>query len=161
MSKQEVVEVRDKLGFESHKKRNFYLIGSPITYSPSPTFHNKVFELLGMPDHYKKLDTNNLDCAVYMIEKEDTIGCSVTIPLKKDLYLKYQDYASPDAEYIQAINTIVKIGGEIKVYNTDWMAIHKLISRKLHHVKDRQRRVLIIGAGGTSLAAIYAVLKMD
>ena len=96
-----------------------------------------------------------------MIEKEETFGCSVTIPLKRSLYEYYKDYASEDAEYIKAINTIVKADGKIKVYNTDWMAIYKLISQNLPKVRDRTSKILIIGMGGTSLAAVYACIKLD
>jgi pentafunctional AROM polypeptide len=161
MSKPEVVEIRDKLSFDSHKIRNYYLIGTPITYSPSPTFHNKVFEMLGMPDHYKKSETDHIDWALYIIEKEETFGCSVTIPLKTELYEHFQDKASEDAKYIKSINTIVKVDGKIRVYNTDWIAIYKLLSAKMWKINDRQDRVLIIGTGGTALAAIYAAIKLD
>jgi len=161
MTKQEVVQVREMLGFDSHKKRMFYLLGCPIKFSPSPTFHNKVFELLGMPDKYKKCETEDLEWALYMINKEHTMGCSVTIPLKTELYEQFKEHASEDAKYIQAINTIVKVGNNIQVYNTDWMAVHKLVKDKICNVKNRQQKVLVIGAGGTSLAAIYAIMKLD
>ncbi len=95
-----------------------------------------------------------------MIEKESTFGCSVTIPLKRTLYELYKEYASEDTEYIQAINTVVKNGRKIKVYNTDWIAIHNLIKEKLPLVTNKTGKILIIGMGGTSLAAIYAVIKL-
>ena len=97
---------------------------------------------------------------LYIINKEETVGCSITIPLKEQLYSKYQDYASPDAKFIKAINTILKLNGKIKVFNTDWMAIFDHLSDLLPKVKSRTHKILIIGTGGTSRAAIYAVLKL-
>ena len=73
MTKQQIVDVRDQLSLMNNKKY-FYLIGTPITYSPSPTFHNKVFSLLNLPYEYKKLDTEDVECAMYIIEKQETIG---------------------------------------------------------------------------------------
>ena len=61
MSKEEVVNIRNQLSFESHTNRHFYLLGQPIHYSPSPTFHNKVFSSLNLPDIYKNFSTDNLD----------------------------------------------------------------------------------------------------
>ena len=78
---------------------------------------------------------------------------------------KFIDNATPDVKYIKAINTIIKIDGKVKVYNTDWVAIYNLITQKLgkiHHIDNSNKinKILIIGTGGTSLAAIFAVLKM-
>ena len=58
-------------------------------------------------------------------------------------------------KFIGAINTILKRNQILQVYNTDWVAIYNLISK----YSQEGKYVLIIGAGGTSLAAIYAVLQ--
>jgi len=165
MSKDEILEIRTKLGLESDR-RLFYLIGSPITLSPSPTFHNKIFSLMNLPYEYKRYGTGSADSALYIINKPETVGCSITIPLKCDLYEAFKAYASPDVEYIKAINTIIKIDGKIKIYNTDWVCIYNLLLKKLSKIYKgsetyRTRKILIIGAGGTSLAAIFAVLKLQ
>ncbi|CAI2361873.1 unnamed protein product [Moneuplotes crassus] len=159
MSLKEVIEARDSLCLND-SERYYYLFGSPVTYSPSPTFHNTVFSCLGIKAEYKIFNTDCTDSSVYMIEKECTMGCSITIPLKRTLFERYKEYASEDALYIQSINTIVKHDGHFKVYNTDWMAIYSLINQKLPNVTERTNKALIIGMGGTSLAAAYAVLKL-
>lgn len=159
MSCKEVVDVRESLCLND-SDRYYYLFGSPVTYSPSPTFHNTVFSCLGIKAEYKNFNTDWTDSSVYMIEKECTMGCSITIPLKRTLFERYKEYASEDALYIQSINTIVKNDGHLKVYNTDWMAIYSLIAQKLPNVTERTNKALIIGMGGTSLAAVYAVLKL-
>ena len=161
MSKEEIIDIKDKLCLDSYKERNFYIIGNPISKSPSPAFHNKVFKLFGLHEVYKRYETDNLDSAVYIINKEETFGWSVTIPLKEELFEKYKEFASPDAKFIKAINTIMKINGKITVYNTDWVAIYNYLSKLLPKVKERTHKILIIGAGGTSLAAIYAVLRHE
>lgn len=182
MTRSQIVRIKDELCL--HKQcKNFYLLGDPIKHSPSPTFHNKVFKLLNLSQSeeseckdgieccksnykYSKFETSDLIGALYIINKPETEGCSVTIPLKRDLYEQFVDSASEDVKYIKAINTIVKIDGKIKVYNTDWIAIYQLLSQKLFKIYEqnpekRTNKILIIGAGGTSLAAIYAVLQMN
>ena len=160
LCREEILSFRNTLSLDTHRKRNFYIFGNPIALSPSPVFHNKVFELMGVSDHYQTYETHDVESAMYMINKEETMGCSITIPLKKELYLKFKDYASADAKYIKAINTIMKVDGKIKVYNTDWTAIYNLLAGKLGAVQDRKYKILIIGTGGTSQAAIYAAIKL-
>ena len=67
MSKEEIIQVKDLLCLDSYKERHFYVIGHPVSKSPSPTFHNKVFEILGSIEVYKRYETDDAESALYKI----------------------------------------------------------------------------------------------
>ncbi|KIJ37240.1 hypothetical protein M422DRAFT_33798, partial [Sphaerobolus stellatus SS14] len=84
-------------------------------------------------------------------------GASVTIPLKLDI-VPLLDGVSPAAKLIGAVNTIVVRTAEdgtrtLHGDNTDWMGVAACIKERL----SRCTKSLVIGGGGTSRAAIYAL----
>lgn len=44
--------------------KKFYIFGTPIAHSPSPTLHNTGFKLLGLPHNYEILETTEVDSQV-------------------------------------------------------------------------------------------------
>ncbi|CAG8786446.1 10174_t:CDS:1, partial [Acaulospora morrowiae] len=96
-----------------------------------------------------------------VIEDPEFGGASVTIPHKLSI-MSYIDELSEHAKTIGAVNTIIAKDrdGSKRLFgdNTDWLGI-------FHSVKplieiDSNTSALIIGAGGTSRAALYAVNKL-
>ena len=89
---------------------------------------------------------------------QDTFGgASVTIPLKLDV-MPLLNALSPSAKAIGAVNTVV-VGtdGYQRILcgdNTDWLGILRPIQRRL---TVQNPVALIIGAGGTAMAAAYAM----
>jgi pentafunctional AROM polypeptide len=143
--------------------RRFFLFGSTISQSPSPTLHNTAFEALGLPYCYSLLQTPNVGEEIRAtIVSPNFGGASVTIPFKIDV-LPLLDRLSPAAEAIGAVNTIIPIttdasGSDRILYgdNTDWLGIRECIrSRMPSHASVTA--ALIIGAGGTARAALYAL----
>jgi shikimate dehydrogenase len=80
-------------------------------------------------------------------------GVSVTSPLKQ-LIMQYLDDIDEAATEIGAVNTVVNTNGKLKGYNTDWIGIQKPLVTK---TDLRNKKVLIIGAGGAARAAAYAL----
>ncbi|TFK60653.1 Pentafunctional AroM protein [Pluteus cervinus] len=140
--------------------RRFYLFGTPIAHSMSPTLHNTAFETLGLPHKYELLETPSVnDDIKQAISAVDFGGASVTIPYKLDV-IPLLDELSPAAQIIGAVNTIVpRTGpdGSRILYgdNTDWLGIRESISVNLP--AGSIESALVIGAGGTARAAIYAL----
>ncbi|PPQ73515.1 hypothetical protein CVT26_010337, partial [Gymnopilus dilepis] len=152
--------------------RTFYLFGNPIQHSMSPTLHNTAFEILGLPHKYELLETREVGEEIKLaITAPDFGGASVTIPFKLDV-IPLLDRLTPAAEAIGAVNTIVPQAGSVLVGdNTDWIGIRNVINNKLGSRlgpgsgsgHGAIHAALVIGAGGTARAAIYALqaLKAD
>lgn len=142
--------------------RQFYLFGTPIAYSMSPSIHNTSFKLLGLPHVYELLETKEVGEEIKVaITAPDFGGASVTIPHKLDI-IPLLDKLSPAAELIGAVNTIVPMttgedGAGRILYgdNTDWLGIRAAISS--HIAIGDIHAALVIGGGGTARAAIYAL----
>lgn len=161
LSAKEVNTARGLLGLASRKR--FFLFGSPIGASVSPTLHNTGFEALGLPHYYDKHESAQVDQAVLdIISSDDFGGASVTIPLKLDI-IPHLDSVSPDAKLIGAVNTVVpKLSGgkrSLTGENTDWQAIATAAKLNLATSPDALTG-LVIGAGGTCRAAIYALKQI-
>ncbi|KAI0635363.1 aromatic amino acid family biosynthesis-like protein [Trametes polyzona] len=145
--------------------KRFYLFGTPIAHSMSPTLHNAAFEALGLPHKYELLETATVGEEIKAaITSPDFGGASVTIPFKRDI-MPLLDALSPDAEAIGAVNTVIpqrREDGSLLLYgeNTDWRGITQSIKRSLPQSILTPEAALIIGAGGTSRAAIYALWKL-
>ena len=144
--------------------RQFYLFGTPITHSMSPILHNSGFEVLGLPHKYDLLESAVVGEEIKAaIAAPDFGGASVTIPHKLDI-IPLLDVLSPAAQAIGAVNTIIPQalcadGSSRKLHgdNTDWLGIRDSISPKVQSI----HAALVIGAGGTARAAIYALQALD
>ncbi|WFD19787.1 hypothetical protein MCAP1_002023 [Malassezia caprae] len=140
--------------------RRFALLGSPIAHSLSPLIHNTAFELLGLPHTYALHETATVEASVHaLLRAPDFGGASVTIPHKVDI-LPLLDKLSPEAQAIGAVNTVVphRDGERLTLHgeNTDWRAIYELAQR----ARPAARVALVIGAGGSARAALYAMHRL-
>ncbi|KAJ3261381.1 3-dehydroquinate dehydratase (3-dehydroquinase) [Boothiomyces macroporosus] len=148
----QIHQTRSNIGMINPRK--FCLFGKPIQSSMSPTLHNTGFETLGLPNNYSLYETDSWKDVVDTMKSFD--GASVTIPLKVDvLQNNICDYVDEAAKKIGAINTLHKIDGKISGYNTDWIGIKRSIENVLN--TDLPVIGIVLGAGGTSRAALYAL----
>ncbi|KAJ7100621.1 Shikimate dehydrogenase [Mycena belliarum] len=144
--------------------RRFVLFGNPISRSMSPTLHNTGFEVLGLPHFYVLQETTEVGQEIKAtITAPDFGGASVTIPFKLDV-IPLLDKLSPAAEAIGAVNTIIPVRTDGKTpilygENTDWLGIRHSINSRVH--SGSVHAALVIGAGGTARAAIYALHALD
>src|SRR6266478_4501436 len=142
--------------------KRFYIFGKPVASSMSPTLHNTGFHLLGLPHSYGLIETDTIDTDVRLTLKlADFGGASVTIPLKRDI-IAHLDVLTPEAEAIGAVNTVIPTtnadGHRILLGdNTDWIGIRNLVRARLPRSVQKIESSLVIGAGGTARAAIYAL----
>ena len=148
------------------QSQRFYLFGTPISQSMSPTLHNTAFSRLGLPHQYQLLETKDIGDEIKIaITSPDFGGASVTIPYKLDV-IPLLDKLTLAAEAIGAVNTIIPQAtgpdGSKKILvgdNTDWLGIKRSIVGQLGSRPIRTS--LVIGAGGTARAAIYALHSLD
>jgi pentafunctional AROM polypeptide len=142
--------------------KRFYIFGKPVAQSMSPTLHNTAFNHLGHPHSYGRVEADTIDTDVRLtLGLTDFGGASVTIPLKRDI-IAHLDELTPEAKAIGAVNTVIPStnaqGYRILLGdNTDWIGIRDVIRARLPPSLSKIDSCLIIGAGGTARAAIYAL----
>jgi pentafunctional AROM polypeptide len=132
--------------------------------------HNAAFHAAGLDAafHYGLHDTSDVQELVARMRAPHTAfgGGSVTIPLKVDI-MPFLDELSPAARAIGAVNTVIRedVGapGDVRWRgdNTDWLGILRPIRKRLAGRKgSSELRALVVGAGGTSMAAAYAMQQL-
>ena len=125
------------------------LIGEHLGHS----FSKEIHEMIG---YYKyeihEVAKNDID---QFMKEKDFVGINVTIPYKETV-IPHLDNISSQAASIGAVNTIINIDGKLYGHNTDYFGMLALI--KKNNIDCKDKKVLILGTGGTSKTA-YAVVK--
>jgi len=164
LSASEILEARLLLGFAGASASVFYLFGSPISASLSPLLHNTGFRALNLDGKYsyELFETTEVSVVVGKLREKGTGGGSVTIPHKQAI-IPYLDQVSESAKSLGAVNTVTKTDdGRLHGDNTDWIAIDTLVRRRTSGrtaPSGSKPLGLVVGAGGTSNAAVYALIK--
>jgi pentafunctional AROM polypeptide len=149
--------------------KKFYIFGSPVQQSRSPPMHNTLFRETGLPHSYHIHETTDLNDVKAIIRSADFGGASVTIPLKQDIR-PLLDSVGPEVEAINAINTIVPVTStdangkettELVGRNTDYLGMVLVLRNSGAQGSAGLQSGLVIGGGGTSRAAIYALHEMQ
>ena len=158
MSVRELMQARQLLSLLPSK--HFYLFGSPITHSPSPLLHNTAFQQCFLPFQYGKVDTIEIDRVAEIVKGSSFGGASVTIPLKEEVAALCAGGQSKEAMTIGAVNTLIRQSdGLLYGDNTDWVGIHRLLHPLLPSIAPLDVAV-VVGAGGTARAALYALSRL-
>ncbi|KAI9293199.1 Pentafunctional AroM protein [Neoconidiobolus thromboides FSU 785] len=160
LSSKEILNTQYQLG--SLTKKEYYLFGNPISSSPTPQFHTAVFQSLGYPHELHRHQTDDIEKVNNILKQDNFGGSCVTIPFKVQI-IPYLDELCPIAKSLGAVNTVIRQNGKLKGYNTDWLGIHDLLSEKLLEINalTKKKSAIILGAGGTSRAAIYALNQLN
>ncbi|GLI75720.1 hypothetical protein PoHVEF18_003982 [Penicillium ochrochloron] len=142
--------------------KNFHIFGKGISFSISPTIHNAGFKNYDLPYKYDIRESSGIDGVAGLILDERFGGASVTMPHKLQVHKLCTDQTET-ARLIGAINTLVVKGSgderQIIGDNTDWSGLHRIISDYATRTGHQSNVGLVIGAGGASRAALYAMHK--
>ena len=141
-------------------KKNFLVIGNPIDHSLSPMLHNYWIKKYKIDAVYEKklLNNNEIEGLIFNIREENLHGINVTVPFKK-MVIPFLDELSEEAKTSQSVNTIYKKENKIIGDNTDIEGF-KLSLEKIGP-ETRNKKVLILGAGGVVPSIIIALKKMQ
>lgn len=146
--------------------RKFFLFGTPIQQSLSPSMHNAAYRALALPHAYGLNEQSNVVAYQSLLREDESFGgASVTIPHKETI-IPLLDEVRGAAQQIGAVNTIVVEEREHKKrwlvgYNTDWIGIRRPIEKKLAAMACEHKMIgLVVGAGGTARAACYALQSL-
>lgn len=148
--------------------RIFYIFGSGISFSISPTIHNTGFTHHSLPYTYTIYESASIDEVTHLIHAPSFGGASVTMPHKLQVH-KFCTEVSETARAIGAINTLIPTcngKGERTIIgdNTDWSGLYAIINKYTASTEGQGpakslKAGLVIGAGGASRAALYAMYK--
>jgi shikimate dehydrogenase len=133
------------------------LFGDPVKHSLSPRMQNAAIAASGLNAVYVPFHVTaaQLCDAVAGVRAMAIRGVNLTIP-HKEAACHLIDELDEHAKMIGAINTIVNDGGHLKGYNTDVLGLQNVLKTELG-VDLAGRRVLLVGAGGASRAALVAL----
>jgi len=128
----------------------FGLIGENLSHSYSERIHR----LLG--DYRYDIISLPPDKLEQFIKDGEYNGFNVTIPYKKAV-IRYCDELDEKARRIGSVNTVIlDRDGRITGYNTDYYGFSYMCRRA--GVSFRDKKVLILGSGGTSLTCTAVAL---
>jgi shikimate dehydrogenase len=134
------------------------IIGDPVEHTMSPPMHNAAFQELGLDYIYIpfQVKPEQLKQAVAGLRALNVRGFNVTIPHKVSV-IPLLDKLDPLAEKIGAVNTVVNENGKLKGYNTDAEGFLRVL--KEHGFKPKNKKVVILGAGGASRAISFILAQ--
>lgn len=135
------------------------LIGCPVEHTMSPAIHNTLAEAMGqnlvyVPFHVQPGHVKEAVEGAYAL---NLLGCNVTVPYKSQVipYLKETDLL---AEKIGAVNTLVRVEGGFRGYNTDMPGLLRALGSD--GVRTAGEKVLILGAGGVARAVAVMLSEL-
>ena len=139
----------------------YLVIGNPIDHSLSPLLHNYWFKKYRFSDSIyekKKVEKGDLKKIVEQIKKEEIKGVNVTVPFKREIF-NYIDAAPHDVQLTKSVNTLVKENDKVVGYNTDQRGFE--ISLEENDWFSKNKKVLIIGAGGVTPSILSSFIKVN
>ena len=136
------------------------LLGETLSHSISPSLHNNGFRDLGINAVYLMLETKKQDLEGYInsLKTLGFAGWNVTIPYKESI-IPYLNGFSSLARASGAVNTVLNRRGRLTGYNTDVIGFQRQVEEAGVKVKDK--RAVVIGAGGAARAVIAALIQLD
>src|SRR5688572_23929989 len=141
------------------------LIGYPLGHSLSPKIHKAALQACELEGDYSLFpiqpnDAQGLKDILTCIRSGEIQGLNVTIPHKQNV-IPILDELTPTAQAIGAVNTIYLHDNKLIGDNTDaagfLVDLKKFLTTETRRHGDRN--VLVLGAGGSARAVVYALLN--
>lgn len=130
------------------------LIGNPVEHTLSPVIHNTLAEKLKHNLVYVPflVEKGQIETAVKGAYGLNILGMNVTVPYKSQVipFLREIDGL---AEKIGAVNTLVRVDGGYKGYNTDILGLYRALCRENIYLSGE--KAVLLGAGGAARAAAF------
>jgi len=132
------------------------IMAYPVEHSLSPMMHNFYAGQMGIDFAYVpfKVPEDMVEAAVKGAYALNLTGMNITVPHKQRVIpcLKELD---PAAESIGAVNTLVRMEGGFKGYNTDAPGLLRAMTEQGMEIEGKD--CLLIGAGGAAKAAAFVL----
>ncbi len=149
------------------------LIGYPLGHSLSPKIHTAALNACNLQGDYSLFpippdDKQGLKDLLNRVHSKEIHGLNVTIPHKQNV-IEFMDELTPTAKAIGAVNTIYLREDKLIGDNTDAQGFLSDLKQfltlecdsKLSHMQEQapafQKNALVLGAGGSARAVVYAL----
>jgi len=132
------------------------LMGCPVEHSLSPLMHNFFAEEMGIDFAYVpfRVEEGQVEAAVKGAYALNLGGMNVTVPYKQQV-VPYLEELDDAAKAIGAVNTLVRVKGGYKGYNTDAPGLLRAMGEAGMDIGGKDW--LLIGAGGAAKAAAFVL----
>ena len=135
------------------KTRTCGLIGNPVEHTISPVIHNTVAKELNLNMVYVPLLVeSDLDVAVKGAYALNLLGMNVTVPYKSAVMSSLAE-CDELAQKIGAVNTLVRVEGGYKGYNTDMSGLYRAMIS--YGIVIENQDIVVLGAGGAARAVAF------
>ncbi|MDD3206120.1 MAG: shikimate dehydrogenase [Lachnospiraceae bacterium] len=130
------------------------LIGNPVAHTLSPLIHNTLAKKTGHNSIYVpfQVESGEVQNAVRGAYALQVLGLNVTVPHKSAVLGSLVEIDEL-ADKIGAVNTLVRVNGGYKGYNTDMTGLHRALLSEKIRIKDEE--ILLLGAGGAARAVAF------
>lgn len=138
--------------------RRFAVFGQPIAHSLSPRIHAAFAHGLGIALEYRAIEAS-MESFVIDLSRfgaEGGNGANVTLPLKQQAASLCLTL-SERAQRANSVNTLVRHGEGWHGDTTDGAGLVRDLTAR-HELDVRERRTLLLGAGGAARGVAYALL---
>lgn len=136
------------------------IIGDPVEHTGSPSIHNHLADKLGDNVVYVPfpVKSKRLEEAVEGAYALGIEGLNVTVPHKVQVmqYVTELDDAALD---IGAVNTLARIRGGYRGYNTDFSGFMRELDKV--DIQVNGKNVIVLGAGGAAKAVVYSLKRLS
>jgi shikimate dehydrogenase len=139
------------------------LLGYPLGHSLSPNIQNAALKFFSLEGDYSLFpippdDKQGLKDLIECVHSGKITGLNVTIPHKQSV-MEFLDELTPTAKAIGAVNIIYRREGKLVGDNTDARGFLSDLKKFVYKETGRQvnRNALILGAGGSARAVVYAL----
>ena len=140
------------------------LIGYPLGHSLSPKIHAAALKACELDGNYSLFpippdDKQGLKDLLARVRSGEIHGLNVTIPHKQNV-IEFMDELTPTAQAIGAVNTIYMRDNKLIGDNTDapgFLSDLKKVNKETS--TQVSRPAIVLGAGGSARAVLYALLN--
>jgi len=136
--------------------KRYAVIGHPVLHSLSPRIHAAFARDTGIDMDYRAIDAPDFDAALATFTAAGGDGANVTLPHKQRAALACA-VLSDRAQRAGAVNTLIRRDGGWHGDNTDGAGLVRDLTGR-NRLDLRQRRTLLLGAGGGSRGVAPALL---
>ncbi|KAK1704185.1 hypothetical protein CaCOL14_012643 [Colletotrichum acutatum] len=144
----------------STDEKTLHLVGIGVGHSIAPPMHNAIAKSLSLPWTFHATECNTIEDLILLARKDSTAGLVVTMPYKNTVMPRL-DALDPLATTIGACNNVYRNPSDpakLRGTNTDWLGVKGCLLEKGEGRSPVEGKpALIVGAGGASRAAVYAL----